>query len=144
MAHKTLIGGTAYEIGGGKTLVGGTAYSIDKGKTLVGGTAYEVGFAKPMATVTVYSYNPGPYDDSTITFPDEIASEGTYELPIGTELVFSIFTGKRHEGIITFNYEQVAYASGDSSAEYTYVLNGNIGVDGYISSSGPSINIYEE
>lgn len=44
MAHKTLIGGTAYEIGGGKTLVNGTAYSIDKGKTLVGGTAYEVGF----------------------------------------------------------------------------------------------------
>lgn len=44
MAHKTLIGGTAYEISGGKTLVGGTAYSIDKGKTLVGGTAYEIGF----------------------------------------------------------------------------------------------------
>lgn len=46
MAHKTLIGGTAYEIGGGKTLVGGTAYSIDKGKALVDGTAYEVGFRK--------------------------------------------------------------------------------------------------
>lgn len=44
MAHKTLIGGTAYEISGGKTLVNGTAYSIDKGKTLVDGTAYEVGF----------------------------------------------------------------------------------------------------
>ena len=47
MAHKTLIGGTAYEISGGKTLVGGTTYSIDKGKTLVGGTAYEVGFGGP-------------------------------------------------------------------------------------------------
>lgn len=45
MGHKTLIGGTAYEISGGKTLVNGTAYSIDKGKALVGGTAYEVGFA---------------------------------------------------------------------------------------------------
>lgn len=45
MAHKTLIGGTAYEIGGGRTLVGGTAYSIDKGKTLVGGTAYEIGLS---------------------------------------------------------------------------------------------------
>ena len=45
MAHKTLIGGTAYEITGGKALVNGTGYSIDKGKTLVGGTAYEVGFA---------------------------------------------------------------------------------------------------
>lgn len=44
MAHKTLVGGTAYEISGGKTLVGGTAYSIAGGKTLVGGTAYDIGF----------------------------------------------------------------------------------------------------
>lgn len=42
MAHKTLIGGTAYEIGGGKTLINGTGYSIDKGLALVGGTVYEV------------------------------------------------------------------------------------------------------
>lgn len=44
MAHKTLVGGTAYEISGGKTLVGGTAYSIKNGKTLVGGTAYDISF----------------------------------------------------------------------------------------------------
>lgn len=44
MAHKTLIGGTSYEISGGKTLVNGTAYSISGGKTLVGGTAYNIGF----------------------------------------------------------------------------------------------------
>ena len=53
MAHKTLIGGTAYEIGGGKTLVNGTAYSIDKGKTLVDGTAYEVGFGPAIIEFTV-------------------------------------------------------------------------------------------
>ena len=51
MAHKTLIGGTAYEISGGRTLVNGTGYSIDKGKTLVGGTAYEIGFY-PVITIT--------------------------------------------------------------------------------------------
>ena len=44
MAHKTLIGGTAYEIGGGKVLVGGTGYSIDKGRTKVGGTGYDIPF----------------------------------------------------------------------------------------------------
>lgn len=44
MAHKALIGGTAYEISGGKTLIDGTAFSIKNGKTLIGGTAYEVGF----------------------------------------------------------------------------------------------------
>lgn len=53
MAHKTLIGGTAYEIDGGKTLVNGTAYSIDKGKTLVDGTAYEVGFGTPISSLKV-------------------------------------------------------------------------------------------
>lgn len=42
MAHKTLIGGTAYEISGGRTLVGGTGYSIEKGKTLVAGTVREI------------------------------------------------------------------------------------------------------
>lgn len=51
MAHKTLIGGTAYEISGGKTLVGGTAYSIAGGKTLVGGTVYEVGFGSKLNVV---------------------------------------------------------------------------------------------
>lgn len=44
MAHKTLIGGTAYEISGGKTLVNSTSYEIDKGKTLVGGTSYDIDF----------------------------------------------------------------------------------------------------
>ena len=46
MAHKTLIGGTAYEIVGGKTLIGGTAYEIKGGNTLVGGTGYEIPFSK--------------------------------------------------------------------------------------------------
>lgn len=45
MAHKTLIGGTGYEITGGRCLVGGTGYNIKKGRTLVGGTGYDVEFA---------------------------------------------------------------------------------------------------
>lgn len=51
MAHKTLIGGTSYEISGGKTLVDGTAYSISGGKTLVGGTAYKIGLGGGGATL---------------------------------------------------------------------------------------------
>lgn len=45
MAHKTLVGGTAYKVTGGKCLVGGTAYSIKKGRTLVDGTGYDVKFS---------------------------------------------------------------------------------------------------
>ncbi len=57
MAHKTLIGGTAYEITGGKTLVGGTAYKIEKGKTLIGGTGYTIDLStgfKGVLTFTDY------------------------------------------------------------------------------------------
>lgn len=43
--HKTLIGGTVYEVKGGKCLVNGTAYSIKKGRTLIGGTGYDITFA---------------------------------------------------------------------------------------------------
>jgi hypothetical protein len=45
MAHKTLVGGTAYDTKGGKCLVGGTGYGIKKGRTLVGGTGYDISFA---------------------------------------------------------------------------------------------------
>lgn len=51
MAHKTLINGTSYQIGGGKTKVGGTSYSITGGKTIKGGTAYTIGF-KPKILIT--------------------------------------------------------------------------------------------
>lgn len=49
--HKTLIGGTGYEIKGGRTLVGGTGYSISKGRTLVGGTGYDIAFGIPLGSI---------------------------------------------------------------------------------------------
>jgi hypothetical protein len=55
MAHKTLIGGTAYEIKGGNTLIDGTAYSIKSGKTLIDGTAYEIGFIRTLGGLRVGS-----------------------------------------------------------------------------------------
>jgi hypothetical protein len=45
MAHKALIGGTAYSITGGRTLIGGTGYGISKGRALIGGTGYDISFA---------------------------------------------------------------------------------------------------
>lgn len=44
MAHKALVGGTAFDISGGKTMVGGTNYSINNGRTLIGGTGYDIAF----------------------------------------------------------------------------------------------------
>lgn len=42
MAHKTLIGGTAYKIKGGRDLIGGTGYAKKSGKVLINGTAYGI------------------------------------------------------------------------------------------------------
>ena len=42
--HKTFIGGTAYDVKGGKCLVNGTVYSVKKGRTLIGGTGYDITF----------------------------------------------------------------------------------------------------
>lgn len=44
MAHKCLVGGTAYDVTKGRTLIGGTGYDITKGRTLVGGTGYDISF----------------------------------------------------------------------------------------------------
>lgn len=53
MAHKTLIGGTAYEIKGGNCLVDGTGYAIQKGRTLVDGTGYDISFASGVALADI-------------------------------------------------------------------------------------------
>lgn len=51
--HKTLIGGTAYEVKGGKCLVNGVAYSIKKGRTLIGGTGYDITFEEAIGKTWV-------------------------------------------------------------------------------------------
>jgi len=52
MSHKTMVGGTAYEIVGGKTLLDGTARNVSKGRTLVGGTGYDINFSKFVLSYT--------------------------------------------------------------------------------------------
>ena len=57
MAHKTLIGGTAYNIKGGRDLIGGTGYAKKKGRVLVNGTGYDIPFSSgiPIGTIPVGS-----------------------------------------------------------------------------------------
>ncbi len=71
MAHKTLIGGTAYDLAGGMTLVGGTAYEIAGGKTLVEGTAYDIPFSSTGAIPvyidgSTYNEDEGRYNDGVM------------------------------------------------------------------------------
>lgn len=53
MAHKTLIGGTAYDVKSGRALISGTGYDIKKGRTLIGGTGYDIRFGTPVEEIAV-------------------------------------------------------------------------------------------
>ena len=55
MAHKTLIGGTIYNVTGGKTMVRGTTYNIKGGQTLINGTGYNIKFGGGAPTAMLYS-----------------------------------------------------------------------------------------
>lgn len=128
MAHKALVNGTAYEIGGGKTLVDGTAYSIDKGKTMVGGTVYDVGFAVPV-TITVtasvegmaigigsithngITYNADAYNGQTITIDAFVG-----------DIISCSATGYNANGEINVNGVRAATGS---PAQYDYLVCGN-------------------
>lgn len=74
MAHKTKIGGTAYNIIGGKTKIGGTVYTIKGGKTKVNGTIYDIKFGD--GTITFYIDGEAFIAPEGITF-QEWATEWT-------------------------------------------------------------------
>lgn len=136
MAHKTLIGGTAYEISGGKTLVNGTAYSIKNGKTLVGGTAYDVGFAPDIANITVVckDYTGGgfaqiEFDDKTYSSIDREIYQ--IEVPIGTDIHCMIYDEQMVEEGEQYGYIKLNGVNKEEAKlfgwdfGYSYTVNGN-------------------
>lgn len=54
MGQRTLIGGTAYTIVGGKTMANSTVYNIKQGKTLINSTAYTIDFT-PEPYLMIYN-----------------------------------------------------------------------------------------
>lgn len=89
--------------------------------------------APAVAIVTMESDITGNYscgyfyiDYSTADEPDgSISTVGTYELPIGTVINFSIKANKGYSSTIYLNDE---YVDGGDDAYYSYLLNGNITV----------------
>lgn len=74
MAHKALIGGTAYNVSGGKSLVSGTTYNIKGGRTLIGGTGYSISFGSGGGEPTAMLYSDG---DMVFQHGDKVASGKT-------------------------------------------------------------------
>ena len=134
MAHKTLIGGTAYEISGGKTLIGGTAYSIKNGKTLVNGTVYEIGFN---VTITIKGNSNNIY--ASVSINDEYVSDTELNVVSGTEITCFVRTySDKRNAYILVNGEEVF--STDTSGEYEYIANKNATIHMYSTDDGESYN----
>lgn len=82
MGQKVEVGGTGYDLKGGKPLIGGTAYAIKKGRTLIDGTGYDVAVVK-MHKVTItgkfsyFNYNNVNGLTAEITINGQIYSSPT-------------------------------------------------------------------
>lgn len=124
MAHKTLVGGTAYEISGGTTLIDGTVFSIKNGKTLLGGTVYEVGFAPTEANVKITTPDTG-----NASFPNVIINGVNYnDTSTEYELVVPIGTIAEVGGY----YLNGTYVSGN------YTIMGDVEIQRYTHVTPPS------
>lgn len=86
--HKTLVGGTAYEVKGGKCLVNGTVYNIKKGRTLIAGTGYDINF-EPDVSLTWY-FNQTlsiPVSTTSTTFSTRAHYEGGSKTITGIQII---------------------------------------------------------
>lgn len=131
MAHKDLIGGTAYDTKGGRCLIGGTGYDIKKGRTLVGGTGYDISFA---ANVVITITGSGLwFDDGSSVLASVVidgvsyTSPATVEVPIGTVITLSVTYKYMSAGTIII--DGVTVRSGPGSYEYTVNSDGAIALD---------------
>ena len=122
MAHKTLIGGTAYDITGGKTLIDGTAY--------------EVGFGGPPVTITFKTLLNG---GQTITIDGNTYDHNSGQ-PVITVPSGSIMEIKQTPTACDCGKsigKESVYASNASvgGPPYTYTVSGNISITANQSSS---------
>lgn len=89
MAHKTLIGGTAYKIKGGRDLIDGTGYDKKQGKTLVNGTARTISFAPTEYILTISGGNTG-ITGAYVTYAGTKYGSGTLRIPVGTSVSIAV------------------------------------------------------
>ena len=149
MAHKTLIGGTSYEIGGGKTLVGGTGYEIEGGRTLVGGTEYDIEFSKEIFTVTYTTNTSDHYGYLEILIGDKsikISKDCVVEVEAGTpiRIYLSMATHPMYANVLYLNGSVYAYATSyDMQLLYDSEVNQNLSIERVVKNYSSYTTAYE-
>lgn len=138
MAHRNMVGGTAYDTTGGRALVDGTVYSIQKGKTMVDGTVRELAFGPSI--VHVYIDGEGHSSNLYVTIrgekfsdPDDLfGNVYEWEMEPGEEITAYAKQNKTGYGASIYvsrkggTKEKVASSSTNSGATYSYVVPSGI------------------
>lgn len=127
MAHKAMIDGKAYEIGGGKAMADGKVYSIANGKTMVGGKAYEIAFGPSEIQVTITGKGYDGFSYITINGTKYVPNYNTTTviIPAGTTINLYIRSmGGVYSRTVTVNGEIVHTEKG--GLNYDYKPNGSI------------------
>ena len=115
MAHKAMIDGKAYEIGGGKIMVGGKVYSVAKGKTMVGGKAYEVAFGPSVINIKITTAGNSNYCYALINGAKYSESGRTATIQPGSSIDLQIRNTSNKKTIII---DGVTVASKSSQANF--------------------------
>lgn len=126
MAHKTMIGGAIYSVGGGQCLVGGTSYSVAGGKTLIGGTSYDISFAP----AELVSFDPAVVSDTNSFITSHLrvmylvgtasGSTNTWMNPLNAQ--YSAYASISSSGIYLTAYTNTVPGVGTSSLQGTAVF----------------------
>lgn len=135
MAHKAMIDGKAYEIGGGKIMVDGKVYSLANGKTMVDGTVREIAFGgNPVITITGSGKQGSAQGAMVKIGSSQYTSAAVVEVAPGTTITLTV--GAKGAGTTARVYvdgASKAGVSGDSTGStniknYTYTVNGDIDI----------------
>ena len=133
MAHKTLIGGTAYELKGGRDLIGGTGYGRKAGKTLIGGAAYDVSFKPATATLKITVAADSKMDGLRMIAEiscggNEYTDPGEYEVPVGSTVTIKA-RGRYSSTDVWIYLNGVKVKTGTGSASYDFTISKNTSVE---------------
>ena len=124
MAHKTLIGGTAYEIKGGTDLIAGTSYQIWGGRTLVNGTVYNIAFAKP-CMITISGGVIDTFNSGYLVYKGQKYTSGVLEINQGESVSVYVQNGVGY-GYAAIQLNRKTVAEGYArKVEYIYQISKN-------------------
>lgn len=140
MAHKTLIGGTAYKIKGGRDLIGGTGYSKKNGKVPIDGTAYDIALGPESVTITVH--NGSETRSCYVLYNGQQITSGEINVKIGEAVVVYVGAIKQNQGYIYLNSVEVAKGI---NAKYSYIVTKNATISySWTNNFASDCNIVEE